>query len=155
MQAERSVHRTHVCADTHSRMRLDLYASVGANGGHGIARSLATRALDTSGTQDEASTVVAQQPPDEPASIPAGEPEGTFSSGLDDRELLVVTKPLPRVLIMHTGGTLGMDPTASYEPGQKGVSLRRGTGGVYAGVVRSRFMLTCKVEVHGLLRWLR
>jgi hypothetical protein len=52
---------------------------------------------------------------------------------VQERPLLVVTKPLPRVLIMHTGGTLGMDPQASYESGTKGVSLRRGTGGVYAG----------------------
>jgi hypothetical protein len=47
--------------------------------------------------------------------------------------LIMVTKPLPRVLMLHTGGTLGMDPAASYEAGEKGVSLRRGTGGVYAG----------------------
>jgi hypothetical protein len=52
-----------------------------------------------------------------------------------ERPLLVVTKPLPRVLILHTGGTLGMDPTASFEPGMKGVSLRRGTGGIYAGAL--------------------
>lgn len=68
--------------------------------------------------------------------------DDAFTSGLDDRQLLVVTKPLPKVLIMHTGGTLGMDPTASYEPGSKGVALRRGTGGVYAGVVRSRLQPT-------------
>ena len=36
-------------------------------------------------------------------------------------------------IMVHTGGTLGMDPTASYEAAQKGVSLKRGTGGVYAG----------------------
>jgi len=29
--------------------------------------------------------------------------------------LRTVTRPLPRVLILHTGGTLGMDPTASFE----------------------------------------
>jgi hypothetical protein len=50
--------------------------------------------------------------------------------------LLVVTKPLPRVLMLHTGGTLGMDPTASYEAHGDGVGLKRGTGGVYAGNVR-------------------
>jgi Asparaginase, N-terminal len=46
---------------------------------------------------------------------------------------LMVTKPLPRVLMLHTGGTLGMDPAASYEALDTGVSLRQGTGGVYAG----------------------
>ena len=38
--------------------------------------------------------------------------------------------------MLHTGGTLGMDPAASYEHGGKGVALRRGTGGVYAGAQR-------------------
>jgi hypothetical protein len=47
--------------------------------------------------------------------------------------LLVVTKPLPRVLILHTGGTLGMDPEASFQASEKGVNLKKGTGGVYAG----------------------
>lgn len=47
--------------------------------------------------------------------------------------LLMVTKPLPRVLILHTGGTLGMDPTMSYEAQETGVTLKPGTGGVYAG----------------------
>jgi L-asparaginase len=39
--------------------------------------------------------------------------------------LLTVTRPLPRVLIVHTGGTLGMDPGKSYD----GAELRG--GGVY------------------------
>lgn len=51
-----------------------------------------------------------------------------------DSPLLVVTKPLPHVLILHTGGTLGMDPTASYEAREQGVNLKKGTGGVYAGM---------------------
>ncbi len=47
---------------------------------------------------------------------------------------LMVTKPLPRVLLLHTGGTLGMDPAASYDAGLAGddaVQLKEGTGGVY------------------------
>lgn len=63
----------------------------------------------------------------------------SFKPTSDDKPLLMVTKPLPRVLMLHTGGTLGMDPAASYEAANtKGsVSLRRGTGGVYAGVCQS------------------
>ena len=48
------------------------------------------------------------------------------------RPPLTVTKPLPRVLLLHTGGTLGMDPVASFECTERG-GLRRGTGGIYAG----------------------
>lgn len=45
-----------------------------------------------------------------------------------------MTRPLPRVLLLHTGGTLGMDPDASFAPDEGGqVSLRRGTGGTYQG----------------------
>ena len=90
-----------------------------------------------------------------------------------DSPLLVVTKPLPRVLILHTGallrfccdsirsqhvegilypvtrqshgnlfqalsvlsgGTLGMDPAASFQASGEGVNLKKGTGGVYAGM---------------------
>jgi hypothetical protein len=46
--------------------------------------------------------------------------------------ILMVTRPLPRVLLLHTGGTLGMDPTASFEANDgDDVQLREGTGGVY------------------------
>ena len=46
---------------------------------------------------------------------------------------LMVTRPLPRVLLLHTGGTLGMDPAASYDAGDPDgdVHLKEGTGGVY------------------------
>ncbi|WZN63735.1 L-asparaginase [Chloropicon roscoffensis] len=41
-------------------------------------------------------------------------------------------KPLPRVLLLHTGGTLGMDPNQSYiEEGPGNVHLKEGTGGNY------------------------
>jgi L-asparaginase len=45
--------------------------------------------------------------------------------------------PLPRVLLIHTGGTLGMDPERSYESAdaELGVpTLRRGTGGAYSAL---------------------
>jgi L-asparaginase/Glu-tRNA(Gln) amidotransferase subunit D len=46
--------------------------------------------------------------------------------------MLMVTRPLPRVLLLHTGGTLGMDPTASFEAYDgDDIHLRQGTGGVY------------------------
>lgn len=60
--------------------------------------------------------------------------------------VLFETRPLPRVLVLHTGGTLGMDPNASFihsssgdGPGSDGegaasTHLREGTGGVYRSV---------------------
>ena len=47
--------------------------------------------------------------------------------------LLMVTRPLPRVLLLHTGGTLGMDPMASFETEEAAgeLHLKQGTGGVY------------------------
>eukprot|EP00803_Ostreobium_quekettii_P004904 evm.model.scf_108.12 EVM.evm.TU.scf_108.12 scf_108:83271-88125(-) len=48
--------------------------------------------------------------------------------------MLMITKPLPKVLIIHCGGTLGMDPERSYEADQEGVHLKTGTGGTYGGL---------------------
>lgn len=45
---------------------------------------------------------------------------------------VMVVKPLPRVLVLHTGGTLGMDADRSYEKEADGqIHLRQGTGGSY------------------------
>jgi hypothetical protein len=48
---------------------------------------------------------------------------------------------LPRVLILHTGGTLGMDIKESFEadadaPQLTPLQLKKGTGGTYKGVFR-------------------
>ena len=51
--------------------------------------------------------------------------------------MLFVTRPLPRVLLLHTGGTLGMDPNASFshpDEGDGNTQLKEGTGGVYTSV---------------------
>ena len=46
--------------------------------------------------------------------------------------VVLVAKPLPRVLLLHTGGTLGMDTRASYEEDVGGqTQLVPGTGGKY------------------------
>ncbi|KAK3235061.1 hypothetical protein CYMTET_54719 [Cymbomonas tetramitiformis] len=50
--------------------------------------------------------------------------------------LLMVTKPLPRVLLLHTGGTLGMDPTASYDLKEGDYNLKEGTGGSYKAALQ-------------------
>lgn len=64
----------------------------------------------------------------------ASTPRSSAASQSQPQQLRSVTKQLPRVLVMHTGGTLGMDPSASFEATPKGTrSLRPGTGGVYAG----------------------
>jgi hypothetical protein len=40
--------------------------------------------------------------------------------------------PLPKVLVIHTGGTLGMDADLSYEVDKEGHQhLKHGTGGTY------------------------
>lgn len=46
--------------------------------------------------------------------------------------IVLIAKPLPRVLLLHCGGTLGMDPGESYTEDLEGhVVLREGTGGRY------------------------
>ena len=52
--------------------------------------------------------------------------------------LRMVSRPLPKALILHTGGTLGMDVAASYvDTGGLHPELRSGTGGEYLPVVTS------------------
>ena len=51
----------------------------------------------------------------------------------DAGPLVMVPRPLPRVLIVHTGGTLGMDPVASYESDLTGQQLKK--GGAYKGTL--------------------
>ena len=46
----------------------------------------------------------------------------------------MVPKALPSVLIVHTGGTLGMDPLASYEPDVDGRERLKG-GGSFKGTL--------------------
>lgn len=59
--------------------------------------------------------------------------------------ILVVTKPLPRVLLIHTGGTLGMDPAASFEPDEDGhMVLKEGTGGSFKGGLRPGELPPCR-----------
>jgi hypothetical protein len=74
-------------------------------------------------------------PQERAASRPA---DGGSSSDTDPDEIAqtvrTVTRPLPRVLVVHTGGTLGMDPGVSYEIDASGKPvLAAGTGGTYAG----------------------
>lgn len=50
-----------------------------------------------------------------------------------EKPLIVFARPLPRVLILHTGGTLGMIPEESFESSVEGQThLKHGTGGTYA-----------------------
>ena len=46
----------------------------------------------------------------------------------------MVPRPLPSVLIIHTGGTLGMDPVASFEPDVDGREKLKG-GGTFKGTL--------------------
>lgn len=102
----------------------------------------------------ESSALVGQSPATVPASVvangatpPSGLEAATDESKRTKRRrlpnhqikdssspILMITKPLPRVLIIHCGGTLGMDPEASYETDNEGVHLKAGTGGSYRGL---------------------
>lgn len=54
----------------------------------------------------------------------------------------MVVQPLPRVLLLHTGGTLGMDPDASYDmDGEGHMVLKPATGGRYERGLRPGNML--------------
>jgi L-asparaginase type I len=62
--------------------------------------------------------------------------------------LRTVTRPLPRVLVVHTGGTLGMDPGQSYHIDASGKPvLAAGTGGKYSGGLRPGTMLKSLLKV--------
>lgn len=60
---------------------------------------------------------------------------------------VATAQPLPHVLILHTGGTLGMDAAESFEvdphdvPHQQPM-LKRGTGGKYRGEVVRHLLAT-------------
>ena len=57
--------------------------------------------------------------------------------------LRTVTRPLPRVLVLHTGGTLGMDVSTSFAEAADGhVDLVAGTGGNYPAGLRPGTMLS-------------
>ncbi|KAA6416993.1 MAG: hypothetical protein FRX49_04176 [Trebouxia sp. A1-2] len=60
--------------------------------------------------------------------------------------IIMVPKPLPSVLITHTGGTLGMDPIASYEPDVDGKERLKG-GGTFKGTLGPGDMLNNLLNV--------
>lgn len=68
---------------------------------------------------------------------------------------VAVSQPLPHVLILHTGGTLGMDAVQSFEvdphedPHHPPL-LKRGTGGIYGGEsVSASKTHACRCWLHG------
>lgn len=60
--------------------------------------------------------------------------------------VIMVPKALPSVLIVHTGGTLGMDPLASYEPDVDGRERLKG-GGSFKGTLGPGDMLNNLLNV--------
>ena len=72
------------------------------------------------------------------ASNPANIDSGSDTDPDETAETVrTVTRPLPRVLVVHTGGTLGMDPGESYHIDASGKPvLAAGTGGKYSGGLR-------------------
>jgi len=67
----------------------------------------------------------------------------------EERPVIMVPKPLPKVLLIHTGGTLGMDPESSFEKDDTGhVHVKAGTGGKYvAGLQPGRMLSNIKQVV--------
>jgi len=67
--------------------------------------------------------------------VPVGSsPKLTLSAQAQE---VMFARALPRVLIVHTGGTLGMDPVRSYEVDVDGhQTLKTGTGGEYEKTLR-------------------
>lgn len=50
----------------------------------------------------------------------------------EEAPVVMVPKPIPRVLLIHTGGTLGMDAEKSFETDPSGhMQVKPGTGGNY------------------------
>ncbi len=56
--------------------------------------------------------------------------------------IIMVPQPLPSVLIVHTGGTLGMDPITSYEPDVDGRDRLKG-GGTFKGTLGPGTLFGC------------
>lgn len=55
---------------------------------------------------------------------------------------VLVARPLPKVLLLHTGGTLGMDAEKSFEMDVDGHRiLKAGTGGLYQKQLRPGSLL--------------
>lgn len=80
--------------------------------------------------QKESVSVVRRSQEDGEKVVPTRtkQPKANAASG----PFLHVSKPLPRVLLLHTGGTLGMDPDTSYnEIEGEATHLKAGTGGHY------------------------
>lgn len=84
-------------------------------------------------TQNEGQSKAQSSGTPKPAASSLAKPQ---PRALLERPTVIVAKPLPRVLILHTGGTLGMDVEQSYEidPVEGGMHLKRGTGGSYGGL---------------------
>jgi L-asparaginase len=91
--------------------------------------------LQTSASAEDPSP----QSPPAPARL---SPKRFPSTSTAEGPLVIVARPLPRVLLLHTGGTLGMDASASYQTGHEGQpTLRPGTGGRYVRGLRPGTML--------------
>jgi L-asparaginase len=68
------------------------------------------------------------------------------------RPIIYQTRPLPSVLILHTGGTLGMSTKAFEEPEdmQGAAVFKPGTGGDYTKTLQPGKLLLNLVTVVGL-----
>lgn len=96
---------------------------VGVEGGNGAA-GIALARQDITGGKELAQELGWE----------GGEKEGSLN--VDSGPLIIVSRPLPKVLLLHTGGTLGME-LDSFSVGTDGhVSVKPGTGGTFKGTLR-------------------
>eukprot|EP00899_Mesostigma_viride_P022167 jgi/Mesvir1/3134/Mv16306-RA.1 len=89
----------------------------------------------------------------QPGAVPHAKPKAVLDFGRLQRAspIVMMSKPLPKVLLLHTGGTLGMDPEASFEQADGELHLRKGTGGHYPGLQPGK-LLTDMLQVVPELR---
>jgi L-asparaginase type I len=77
------------------------------------------------------------------ASPETGGANGTAAGPAQPQQAVAAARRhLPRVLMVHTGGTLGMDPARSYQMDPEGhLELKQGTGGEYLPGLQPSAML--------------
>lgn len=116
-----------------SRIEVAADGVEGDNGAAGIA-------LARQGTSDGAEL-------EQEAEWDGGEEEVMLK--VDSGPLIIVSRPLPKVLLLHTGGTLGME-LDSFSVGTDGhVSVKPGTGGYFKGTLRPGTPALSKLALKG------
>ncbi|GLC35534.1 hypothetical protein PLESTB_000197200 [Pleodorina starrii] len=111
---------------------------------HSSASAASSLPVRQPSSRPAALTATPTAPRSSPSPDPAPSALSQAPSHRPHPRLRTVTKPLPRVLFLHTGGTLGMDPEEAFEE-DEGHNLRVRAGateGAYKGTLRPGEMLS-------------